>query len=124
MTSYRWKDCPTVEVTRSFTYFSLCTDAPLPSEKGEGASVHRLHILGPTPSGRHFKSSMLLLKENHSSHFSKPWFQKLEWFTVILLLYFGNIISISVGETSQCKVKPGIMLKLKGMFILTHGKPK
>ena len=44
---------------------------------------------------------MLLFKENHSNHFSKPWLQKLEWFTVVLLLYFGNIISISVGETSQ-----------------------
>ena len=41
---------------------------------------------------------MLLFKENHSNHFSKPWLQKLEWFTVVLLLYFGNIISISVGE--------------------------
>ena len=53
---------------------------------------------------------MLLFKENHSSHFSKPWFQKLEWFTVVLLLYFSNIISISVGETSQFKVL--------GIFIL------
>ena len=54
---------------------------------------------------------MLLFKKNHSNHFSKPWFQKLEWFTVVLLLYFGNIISISVGETSQFKVKPVIILK-------------
>ena len=112
VTSYWWKTCPTVEVTWSFTYFSLCTDAPSPHKKGRGRLyTDRLHILGLKPRSRHFKSSMLLFKENHSNHFSKPWFQKLEWFTVVLLLYFGNIISISVGETSQFKVKPVIILK-------------
>ena len=109
---YWWKTCPTVEVTWSFTYFSLCKDAPSPHKKGRGRLyTDRLHILGLKPRSRHFKSSMLLFKENHSNHFSKPWFQKLEWFTVVLLLYFGNIISISVGETSQFKVKPVIILK-------------
>ena len=112
VTSYWWKTCPTVEVTWSFTYFSLCTDAPSPHKKGRGClHTDRLHILGLKPRSRHFKSSMLLFKENHSNHFSKPWLQKLEWFTVVLLLYFGNIISISVGETSQFKVKPVIILK-------------
>ena len=112
VTSYCWIDCPKLQVTWISTYFSLCTDAPSSHKRGRaGLYTNRLHILGLTPSSRHFKSSMLLFKENHSNHFSKPWFQKLEWFTVVLLLYFGNIISISVGETSQFKVKPVIILK-------------
>ena len=58
VTSYWWKACPTVEVTWSFTYFSLYTDAPSPHKKGRGVCIQT----GYTYLGLHQEVDILNLQ--------------------------------------------------------------